>query len=135
MIHFTFPFAGVQGIKTFAKALRQWPEKYGKRKATLYLAHTIRMQEEVGTGGGGFRLMYAAFLHEAARITGDDRYLEMSKRMRAIGNNWREFAALGARIIKNRASEGDNYVSLSHTLLECAGKEYQFYKDLWEIVK
>ena len=39
----------------------------------LYLGHAIRMQEEIGTGGGGFRLMYAAFLHEAAHITGDDR--------------------------------------------------------------
>jgi hypothetical protein len=50
---------GVRGIKTFAKVLRQWPEKYGKRKATLYLGHAIRMQEEIGTGGGGFRLLYA----------------------------------------------------------------------------
>ncbi len=129
------PFIGVGGIRMFAKSLRQWPEKYGKRKAPLHLGHAIRMQEEIGTGGGGFRLMYAAFLHEAGNITGDDRLLEMSRRMTAIGDRWREFAFYGARICKNRSTDGDNFDSLSGIILDCAGKEYQLYKDLWEIVK
>ena len=95
----------------------------------------IRMLEDIGTGGGGFRLMYAAFLHEAAHITGDDRYLEISKRMMGIGDRWREFSVQSARICKNRASDGDNFDRLSDIILDCAGKEYQLYKDLWEIVK
>ncbi|MBP1734734.1 MAG: NlpC/p60-like transpeptidase, partial [Deltaproteobacteria bacterium] len=135
MIHFPLPIIGVRGIRMFGKALRRWPEKYGKRKVPLYLGHAIRMQEEIGTGGGGFRLMYAAFLYETAHITGDDRYLEISKRMTAIGDQWREFAVHGARICKNRASDEDNFDRLSDIILDCAGKEYQLYKDLWEIVK
>ena len=79
--------------------------------------------------------MYAAFLHEVARMTGDDRYLEMSKMMMAIGDKWREFAANGARICKNRASDGENFAHLSEIVLDCAKKEHQVYKDLWEIVK
>jgi hypothetical protein len=129
------PIVGVWGIRMFAKSLRQWPEKYGERKASLHLSHAIRMQEEIGTGGGGFRLIYAAFLHEAAHISGDDRLLEMSKRMTAIGDRWREFAFYGARICKNRSSDGNNFDRLSDIILDCAGKEYQIYKDLWEIVK
>ncbi len=127
--------AGVRGIKTFAKVLRQWPEKYGKRRATLYLGHAIRMQEEIGTGGGGFRLLYAAFLQEAAHILKEDRLLEISKRMTDIGDTWRNFALVGARICKNRASEGENYDRLSEILLDCAGKEYWLYKDLWDVVR
>jgi hypothetical protein len=129
------PFIGVGSIKMFAKSLRLWPEKYGKRKALLHLSHAIRMQEEIGTGGGGFRLMYAAFLYEAAHITGEDRFLEMSKRMTAIGDQWREFALRGARICKSRASDEDNFDRLSDIIFDCAGKEYQLYKDLWKIVK
>jgi hypothetical protein len=129
------PTIGVWGIRMFAKSLRQWPEKYEKRKALLHLSHAIRMQEEIGTGGGGFRLIYAAFLHEAAHITGDERFLEMSKRMTAIGDRWREFAYYGARICKNRSTDGDNFDRLSDIILDCAGKERQLYKDLWEIVK
>jgi hypothetical protein len=129
------PFIGVWGIRIFAKALKQWPEKYGNRKVLLHLGHAIRMQEEIGTGGGGFRLMYAAFLNEAGHITGDDRLLEMSKRMTAIGDRWREFAYYGARICKNRASDGDGFDRLSDIILDCATKEHQLYKDLWKIVK
>ena len=64
MIRTPLPLVGVKGIRLFAKKIRGWPEKYGKRKAVLYLGHAIRMQEEIGTGGGGFRLMYAAFLRK-----------------------------------------------------------------------
>jgi hypothetical protein len=135
MIKAPFPFVGVRGMRCFAKALRQWPEKCGKRKALLHLGHAIRMQEEIGTGGGGFRLMYAAFLHEAGRLNSNDQLLELSKKMTAIGDQWRQFALRGARICKGRPAEGDNYDHLSDIILDCAGKEYQVFKDLWEIVK
>jgi len=135
MIHFPLPIIGVGGIRMFAKALRQWPEKYGKRKAPLYLGHAIRMQEEIGTGGGGFRFIYAAFLQEVAHILKEDRLLEISKRMTDIGDTWRSFALVGARICKNRSSEGENYDHLSEILFDCAGKEYRLYKDLWDVIR
>jgi hypothetical protein len=135
MIHFPLSIVGVGGIRMFSKALRQWPQRHEKRRLPLYLGHAIRMQEEIGTGGGGFRLIYAAFLHEAAHITGDERYLDMSKRMTVIGDRWREFALYGARICKNRSTDGDNFDRLGDIILDCAGKEHQLYKDLWEIVK
>ena len=135
MIKTPVSIIGVRGIRMFAKALRQWPEKYGKRKVLLPLGHAIRMQEEIGTGGGGFRLMYAAFLHEAGHIMGDDRLVEASLRMTAIGDAWRQFALHGARICKNRSAEGNNFDHLSDIILDCAAKEHQVYKDLWEIIR
>ena len=135
MIRTPIPIIGVRGIRMFAKALRQWPEKYGKRKALLHLGHAIRMQEEIGTGGGGFRLMYAAFLHEAGHIMANNSLLELSKEMTVIGDQWRDFALYGARICKNRALDGDNFDRLSDIVLDCAAKEYRIYKDLQEIVR
>jgi len=135
MIKTPIPIIGVGGIRMFAKALRQWPEKYGKRKALLHLGHAIRMQEEIGTGGGGFRLMYAAFLHEAGHIMANNSLLELSKGMTVIGDQWRDFALYGARICKNRALDGDNFDRLSDIVLDCAAKEYRIYKDLQEIVR
>ncbi len=135
MLKLPIPIIGVRGVKFFAKKLRNWPEKYGKRKALLYLGHAIRMQEEVGTGGGGFRLMYAAFLQEAAAILKDDRLLDLSKRMTVIGDRWREYAVSSARIYKGRASEKDNFDLLSEILLDCAEKEQGLFRDLSEIVR
>ena len=61
------PFLGVKGIRYLAKKMEKWPVKLGEEKASLYLGQIIRMQEEIGTGGAGFRFIYAAFLH--ARFT------------------------------------------------------------------
>jgi len=60
----------------------------------------VRMQEEVGTGGAGFRYMYAAFLQEAASLFGSAELNDLSQEMTAIGDTWREFAVTAARIIK-----------------------------------
>ena len=79
MIRTPLPLIGVKGIRRLAKRVGEWPEEYGKRKAVLYLGHTIRMQEEIGTGGGGFRLMYAAFLREAAGIMDNKGLLDISR--------------------------------------------------------
>jgi len=135
MIDVPLPVMGVKGIEFMARRLRAWPKRYGMRKATLYLAHIIRMQEEIGTGGGGFRLMYAAFLQESGRILNEDRLPELSRRMTKIGDTWRQFAAVGARICKNRPLEGEDFNLLSEILMDCAGKERQLYKDLKEAFK
>ncbi|MGZ3823226.1 MAG: BtrH N-terminal domain-containing protein, partial [Mucilaginibacter sp.] len=58
-------FAGIKGIKNTGKKIKNWRDKLGLQKAGSYLAQLVRMQEEIGTGGGGFRYIYAAFLQEA----------------------------------------------------------------------
>ena len=44
--------------------IKKWCDKLGLKEAGLYLAQLVRMQEEIGTGGGGFRYIYAAFLFQ-----------------------------------------------------------------------
>src|SRR5690606_30522091 len=46
------PIVGVRGMRMVARAIRRWPKKVGVRKAKYYLAQMVRMQEEIGTGGG-----------------------------------------------------------------------------------
>ena len=75
----------------------------GRRKAMLHLAQVIRMSEEIGTGGAGFRFIYAAFLQEAAEKTGLDVLNEYSERITAIGDQWRLFAYKGSRFSKTVA--------------------------------
>jgi hypothetical protein len=45
----------VKGIHLMSEKMRQWEKKFGTKKAALHLAQTIRMLEEIGTGGAGFR--------------------------------------------------------------------------------
>lgn len=135
MLSVPFPLIGTWGIRTLAKQVERWPAKLGERRAILYLGNLIRMQEEIGTGGGGFRFIFAAFLQEAAAVLGDDRYLEMSQRMTSIGDLWRDFAVAGARHCKGRAAQGEDFVDLAAILRRCAEEENALLRELAVLVR
>ncbi len=79
--------------------------------------------------------MYAAFLNEVHRITGDERYQGLSRRMMDVGDRWRDFAAHGARICKNRATDSDSYNLLGEIVSDCASREHLLFNDLWKVAK
>lgn len=130
MTRVPIPLIGVRGIRYLAGQVASWPSRVGRREALLHLGNLIRMQEEIGTGGGGFRFIYAAFLQEAATVLGDDRFLGLSREMTAIGDRWRDFAAAGARQCKGRPEGGDDFESLSRIVRECADREHALYRKL-----
>jgi len=125
---------GVKGIRFLANRIEKWPKKFGKRKAILHLVQLIRMQEELGTGGGGFRFMYAAFLQEAAGILNENRLLDLSRKMTSAGDRWREFAVIGSRNCKNRAAQSDSFEAMADILRDCANREAEIYQELMEVV-
>jgi len=128
------PYFGVNGIYYLSKQIRTWEQKMGKRKAALNLAQIIRMLEEIGTGGAGFRYMYAAFLQQSASITGISELNSFSKRMTEIGDLWRNFAYKTARVFKQRQGEQYSYDELGDILLQIAKLEETFFKELKTVV-
>jgi hypothetical protein len=124
------PIIGVGGMRFLAGHIRKWPLKKGVKVANHYLAQMVRMQEEIGTGGGGFRFIYAAFLQEAAVILQNDKLRELSAEMTQIGDLWRDFAVNAARVYKNRSNQTDVYNSLANELLHLADLEEAFFKKL-----
>ncbi|WP_240194449.1 BtrH N-terminal domain-containing protein [Desulfopila inferna] len=127
-------FLGTRGIDFLAGRLADWPRKMGQDRAILSLGQLIRMQEEIGTGGGGFRFMYAAFLQEAAALLEKPQLHDCSERLTLIGDNWRKFAVTGARICKGRSRENDTFAHLAEILRECAASERLIYADLLELL-
>ncbi len=124
------PIIGTRGIKYVAKQIRNWPKKKGVKQANHYLAQMVRMQEEIGTGGGGFRFIYAAFLQEAAVVLNNEKLKTLSAEMTEIGDLWREFALKASRVYKNRLVEEDVYNTIADQLLDIANKEEAFFKKL-----
>jgi Domain of unknown function (DUF4872)/Butirosin biosynthesis protein H, N-terminal len=94
------PIIGVRGIHMLAGKVAKLDP--ADKLSLNYAGHIVRMQEEIGTGGGGFRFLYAAFLQEAAQITGIAELRVLSERLNEIGDGWREFALKAARMIKGR---------------------------------
>ena len=113
-----------------AKLIRKWPKTKGTKVANHYLGQIVRMQEEIGTGGGGFRYIYAAFLQESGKLLNNDKLLELSKEMTLIGDLWRDFAVDASRIYKNRSNKTDGYNTIAIQLEHIADLEKELFKAL-----
>ncbi|WP_299219041.1 BtrH N-terminal domain-containing protein [uncultured Aquimarina sp.] len=129
------PVVGYRGIRYVAKQIRKWPDKIGVKKTNHYLGQLVRMQEEIGTGGGGFRFIFAAFLQEASVIMENPRLAELSKEMTVIGDQWRDFAIDASRLYKNRSRETDAYNKIADKLDAIALAERAFFLDLKKAIK
>ena len=124
------PIIGVRGIRMVGRAILKWPKKHGVKKANHYLGQIVRMQEEIGTGGGGFRFIYAAFLQQAAEILNNKQLEELSLEMMKIGDLWRDFAVNASRVYKQRSNQENVYEALSAELIHIADLEEAFFKKL-----
>jgi hypothetical protein len=133
MLTIPIPLFGVKGIRYLAKQMRKWPRKLGEKKAALYMGQVVRMLEEIGTGGAGFRFIYAAFLQEAAKELDQSWLNDMSKEMTEAGDRWREFALIAGRIFKNRAGQEESYHAASDVLYDIADREEKIYRRLRQI--
>jgi hypothetical protein len=122
------PIAGVKGIRMVAKKIRQLENEKDERRAHLYLGHIVRMQEEIGTGGGGFRFMYASFLQEAGEKLGSSLLSDAAEEMSKIGDEWRLFALMCAR--KSKARYDDTFHSIAEQLEKISDREAALYDRL-----
>ena len=124
---------GATGMRYTANRIEKWRDKLGPRKAGLYLGQIVRMQEEIGTGGGGFRYLYAAFLEEASEKTGNDKLAIASDMLTKIGDLWRNSAIVMAGIYKGRTSEQKDFKHSAELLREIANKEKEVFQYLAKI--
>ena len=124
------PVAGIKGIHFLANKIATLDKKNSDPEwIKLYIGHIVRMQEEIGTGGAGFRFIYASFLQEAAHLANKPLLNEASEMMTAVGDQWRTFALHAVKMCKNR-SELDLQL-LSEQLHRCADDELK----MWRLLK
>ncbi|SKC77342.1 BtrH N-terminal domain-containing protein [Ohtaekwangia koreensis] len=133
MTRIPMPLVGTKGMKYLAGRMRKWPERIGDRKAILWLGNLIRMQEEIGTGGAGFRFIYAAFLDQAGQKLNNDKLIDLSKQLTKSGDKLRDFAYYAGRVCKNRKSDTKTFAELGDILEECSQQEQAIFNELYEV--
>ena len=127
------PFIGTSGFKYTAKQIRKWRDQYGPKTAGLYLGQFVRMQEEIGTGGGGFRFIYAAFLQEAAQYLQEDKLIEVSHLATQSGDLLRQSAVRMAAVYKGRTTSQQDFEAVADGLEEIADLEYRLFDQLYKM--
>jgi len=124
------PVVGVRGMRMLAKRIRRLhADEYGLN----YIGHIVRMQEEIGTGGAGFRFLYASFLQEAAVLCALPELELLAQRLNTIGDDWRSFALQAVRMIKGR--DAVDFAALAVSLQALADQERDFFRALRKAVK
>lgn len=135
MTNIPIPLFGAKGMSYLAKRLRRWPDKLGNKKAILWLGNMIRMQEEIGTGGAGFRFIYAAFLDQASNLTKEPKLFELSRQLTKSGDTLREFAYYAGRVCKNRTSDVRTFAELAAMLEDVSNQEQKVFTELHQLSK
>lgn len=130
------PFVGIKGMRKFAKKVTGWPDL---ARDIDHLSHEVMkiniLLEDQGTGGAGFRFLYATFLQQAAQKLKDEQLEGMSKRMMAIGDDWRNISYFAAKIGKKRDLSKERLEELSQMIYHMADQEQVFFSDLYKMVK
>jgi hypothetical protein len=125
------PIAGVRGMRLLARRIERLPP--ADPHSAAFIGHMVRMQEEIGTGGAGFRFIYAAFLQEAAELVALPALMPFSERFVAIGDGWRGLALKAARMVKGR--EPVDPPAIAARLRTQADQEEAFFRELKAVVR
>lgn len=102
MTKIPYRLIGTKGLKNLATRVEGYKENLGEKQSKLYLGQLIRMQEEIGTGGGGFRFIYAAFLQKSTKYWDRDELYKASELFTQSGDTLRSFAMQCAGLYKGR---------------------------------
>ncbi len=136
MLKIPMPFIGVKGINRFAAKVVDWPQLARDKE---HLSHEVMrinvLLEDQGTGGGGFRFMYATFMRQASEILKNDKLLAFSKRMMEIGDSWRNVSVTAIRMNKDKDFSESRFKELSDLIKGCATAEKAFFTDLHKFAK
>jgi hypothetical protein len=128
MLQPVLPWIGVKGIRFLGKQLRDLDEGSARRDTARLLLHIVRMQEVIGTGGAGFRFLYAAFLQESAQCLQSEPLAKKAIELTEIGDAWRRFASELARMAKGRMPLSPQ--TLQETANQLAAQEARFFRAL-----
>lgn len=127
MMQPVMPMIGIKGIRFLARNIVKLDQKKDP-SLKLYLTHIVRMQEEIGSGGAGFRFLYASFLQEAATLLNNDLLAQASKQLTDAGDEWRRFALHATKMCRGRSPM--SAAELSALLNRIADMEAAMWKSL-----
>jgi hypothetical protein len=134
MLRIPLPILGVRGIRWFARKVHTWPSL---ARDEHHLAHELMsipvIIEDRGTGGGGFRFLYASFLQEAHTVLGQPELGVLAREFMEDGDRWRELALFVARACRAGELGEATFTEISRLLLERADVEQTLFRRLLKL--
>lgn len=136
MLHLPTNYFGVKGIALLAKYIKKWSKTMSEEELFVNLRKITLMSEYTGTGGSGYRYMYATFLHEAGQILNNDNFDKIANEMTNAADMWREFHLNIIRYSKENLRKKALPISaLANLIDEIAVKEKKVFCELEKEIK
>lgn len=127
MLSIPIKYFGIKGIHYFANDMRKWHKKYTDDKIDYTLLWYYRLIEQAGTGGAGYRYMYADFLKESASLLQKESLQESGDLLATAADYWRQFTVGCNRYISRT---GVTLNELADMVDEAGNKECEAFKKL-----
>ncbi len=118
---------GVEAIKNVAEDLITWKDA---KDGAWCLRFTYQIIEKRGTGGGGFRRLYAEFLKECADRLPELRGRNFHGRMMDIADLWTAVSEGLRRLSENGNMTQELFQSASEKFMELYNSEKTFFTEL-----
>ena len=101
MLRVPVPFYGWTGLNYFGNSLKMWKVWFSEKLIGFILLWIYRLIETAGTGGAGYRYIYADFLNEAATLFDNEVLADCAKMMGDDADAWRQFSLDCRRYMKS----------------------------------
>ena len=91
---------------------------------------------EIGSGGSGYRYIYADFLKETATIFNNESFLTLSQQMVKIADTWRTVSLITGRYSREgTVITQEILMELSDTLFTLQQMEHNLFMELEKLIK
>jgi hypothetical protein len=115
-------YSGMPALRAWRDELAAWPALHDWKWTARFAYQTILKR---GTGGGGFRLMYADFLREVEPLVPRVRELGLAADMQVLGEAW-DRLALALRDLSDQ--ETPDVTRVAPALAEVADREESYHR-------
>ncbi|HNW67975.1 MAG TPA: BtrH N-terminal domain-containing protein [Bacteroidales bacterium] len=135
MLRSPIPLNGTHGIGVLAKYLRKRAAHFKPTKMRTQFLWFFRMLE-IGSGGSGYRYIYADFLKETATIFNNESFLTLSQQMVKIADTWRTVSLITGRYSREgTVITQEILMELSDTLFTLQQMEHNLFMELEKLIK
>lgn len=128
-----FVGAGIRGFHYFAKDLRKWESRYSPREINMRFMWYYKLIERAGTGGAGYRFIYADFLKETATILHDEVIGSAAAKMLENAELWRNFTLCCRRYLKK--DSGVTITEIADIVDSIGDMECDIFRNLDKYIK
>ena len=127
MVGIPFKYFGSKGTHYMARQMRNWDKKHSRKQIEDALYNYYRLLERAGTGGSGYRYLYARFLEQCSELFQSDILAASAESLTKAADCWRTFTV---DVLHYRKNTGVTLGEMADVLEEVSRHEHDTFYNI-----